>query len=189
MAHMPDYQQVTRSLDMVDGSDAAAEAHGTLCGLLCTAAGDLPAAWIDNTLADATEGGQTIPAGARDVLLELYDETRAALRGPDMEFEPLLPGGEQGLGERTRALASWCQGFLYGLAMRGLRDFGELDGEIREFLEDLVQITRAEPGSSTESEDGEAAFYEIMEYVRVGVQFVFDVSNPAPPVKRGAIVH
>jgi len=189
MAELPDYRQITRSLGTVDLSDAAAEAHGTLCGLLCTAAGDLPAAWIDNTLADATGAGQTIPVDAHEILEDLFDATRAALQGPEMDFQPLLPGEEQSLGVRTRALASWCQAFLYGLAVRGLKDFGELDGEIREFLDDLIQVTRADPGPDSENEDGEAALYEIVEYVRVGVQFLFDVSNPAPPVKQGFAVH
>ena len=179
----PAYQDIEDSLG---GAASAAEAHGTLCGLLCIAADDLPMSWVSNTVADATEGGFTIPAaGDQSVLLALYAGTSEALAGDSMAFTPLLPSDDETLSVRAEALGSWCQGYLYGLAVRGLKGFEELPEEVREILGDLVQIARAgvdEEDGDEDNEEGEAAYVELVEFVRVGVQIVFDqLVPPAGP--------
>lgn len=189
MAGPPDYDEITRCLGMPGARDAAAEAHGTLCGLMCTAADDLPAAWIANTLADVMDDPQTAPVNARQALHDLYEASRTALAGSDMGFVLLLPGDEHELAARTDALASWCQGFLYGLAVRGLREFENLEGEIREFLEDLVQISRAGLDNDQTAEGDEAAYVELVEYVRVGVQLLYELMNPRRPVSQTEAIH
>lgn len=180
----PAYQDIEDSLG---GAASAAEAHGTLCGLLCIAADDLPMSWVSNTVADATEGGFTIPAaGDQSVLLALYAGTSEALAGDSMAFAPLLPSDDETLSVRAEALGSWCQGYLYGLAVRGLKGFEELPEEVREILGDLVQIARAgvdEEDGDEDNEEGEAAYVELVEFVRVGVQIVFD--QLVPPAGSG----
>jgi len=186
MAQLPDYDDIADSLGDGHANTSPAETHGTLCGLLCTAAQDLPDAWIRNTLADAMQDPSHAPVGAHHALQQLYVASVIALDGDDMAFSPLLPPDDRGLEVRTAALAGWCQGFLYGLAVRGLRDFSDLEGEIREFLEDMVQISRAEidDTAAAASERDEAAYAELVEYVRVGVQLFYEAANagrrPAP---------
>lgn len=179
MAQLPDYDDIAESLGGGLAGTSPAETHGTLCGLLCTAAQDLPDAWIRNTLADAMQEPGHAPVGAHQALQELYATSVTALGGDDMTFSPLLPADDRGLEVRTAALAGWCQGFLYGLAVRGLRDFSDLEGEIREFLEDMVQISRAEVDDTAAeaSERDEAAYAELVEYVRVGVQLFYEVAK------------
>ncbi len=181
MAQLPDYDDIADCLGDRGGGAAAAEAHGTLCGLLCTAAQDLPHAWIRNTLADAMQETGEAYGDARRALGSLYGASLAALNGEDMRFCPLLPPDDRDLGARTLALASWCQGFLYGLAIRGLRDLSDLEGEIREFLADLAQISRAEFGdvAGEASEQDEVAYAELVEYIRVGVQLFYEATNAA----------
>ncbi len=188
MAQLPDYDEIAECLNDPGIGVAAAEAHGTLCGLLCTAAQDLPGAWIGNTLADANDQPRQVPVDAYQKLELLYRESLAALDGADMAFCPLLPADDCDLTTRTAALAVWCQGFLYGLAVRGLRDLTDLAGETREFLEDLVQISHAEldAAAAEASEQDELAYAELVEYIRVGVQLFFETANPvldpaAPP--------
>ena len=160
---------------------SAAEAHGTLVGLLSTAADDLPGSWIANTLADATEGADIPYPADQAALAALHDATAATLAGDQMAFEPLQPSDDAPLEERVAALAGWCQGYLYGMAVRGLRDFGELPEDVREVLTDFVQIAQAGPDDDDDDEGGERAYAELVEYVRVGVQLVYD--QLAPPVK------
>lgn len=174
MTQLPEYPDIAACLRDGAGGATAAESHGTLCGLLCAAAGDLPEAWIENTLADSHESSATPSAADHHLLGDLYKSTLAALQGTQMSFRPLLPDDSEDLTARIDALASWSQGFLYGLAVRGLKDFGDLDGEVREFLEDLVQITRAEPDENSDAETNEAAYAEVVEYLRVGVQLVYE---------------
>jgi uncharacterized protein YgfB (UPF0149 family) len=190
MSELPDYEEITQCLGAGIGGEAAAEAHGTLCGLLCAAAEDLPGTWIHNTLADAQENPQQLPVNARRTLEELYERSLTALEGEQMSFAPLLPDDRSDLPKRTSALAGWCQGFLYGLAVRGLREFSELEGEIREFLEDMVEISRAELDVEyLPSDADEAAYTELVEYVRVGVQLIYETVSPGRAVSRSDAVH
>ena len=179
MKDLPEYRDIAESLGDGAGAPTAAEAHGTLCGLMCAAAGDLPEAWIENTLADSRESADTISTDDHRHLVQLYKSTLEALQGTQMSFRPLLPDSAEDMEIRIDALANWSQGFLYGLAVRGLKDFGNLDGEIREFLDDLVQITRAAPDEESDPEANEAAFMEVVEYVRVGVQLIYEHTTQA----------
>jgi hypothetical protein len=160
--------------DAADGS-ATAEAHGTLCGLMCVAADDLPGAWVDNTLAD--RGGQ-VSASAAEALTGLHAWTRRAIEGDQMSLDLLLPGDDLGLDRRTEALARWAQGFLYGLAVRGLREPEALPEPIGELVADFSQIGMASHDGVDEDDSGEAAYAELVEFVRVGVQVIFDELNP-----------
>ena len=171
---MPYYGELQAALGAAASGSTAAEAHGTLCGLLCAAAEDVPEAWIHNTLADL-EGYSLGGAGDARALLEtLHQSTVAALEGDQMGFELLLPDDDTGLDDRAAALAAWCNAFLYGLAMRGLRPMEELPDELREILADFSEIGRAGVAEEEAEEAGESAYAELVEYVRVGVQIVFD---------------
>lgn len=171
----PSYAEIQQAL----GSAAsAAEAHGTLVGLLSTAAEDLPGSWIANTLADATEGTDVPTAAERDALAALHRATAEALAGQQMAFAPFLPDDEEPLEVRVEALGSWCQGYLYGLAVRGLRSLDELPDDVREILADLAQIAQAAPDDELDDEGGEGAYMELVEYIRVGVQLIYDQLVP-----------
>jgi yecA family protein len=170
---LPDYVELQACLAPGGADQSAAEAHGTLCGLLCAGSGDLPEAWIQNTLADCSEGDA--PSGdVHDALRVLYQETVEAMTGDEMGFQLLLPEDGQPLAERAQALASWCHGFLYGLAVRGLKPVDELPDELREILADLSELSRAAFTVEETEEQGEEAYAELVEYVRVAVQLFFD---------------
>ncbi len=169
----PDYARLQAVLGTGGAEARAAEAHGTLCGLLCAGAGDLPETWINNTLADSAEG--ELPGEeAAQALAALYRSTGEAISGDQMAFQPLLPADDRPLGERAEALAAWCQGFLYGLAVRGLKPVEELPDELREILADFSEISRAAFTREETEEQGEEAYAELVEYVRVAVQLFFD---------------
>lgn len=137
-------------------------------------ADDLPEAWVQNTLADAA-----LPEpDARELLEAVYAATRDGLQGTEMGFALLVPGDDATLEERADALGAWCQGFLYGMAVRGLRDMEELPDELREILGDLSEISRAGVAREETDEEGEEAWAELVEYVRVAVQLVFDQTSP-----------
>lgn len=176
--NIPDYGELQAALGAEEYGADAAEAHGTLCGLLCAAAADLPESWIHNTLVDAEEYSFGGRADARSLLEALHDATRAALRGGAMTFQLLLPRDEVRIEDRAAALAAWCNGFLYGLAMRGLSPVGELPEALREILTDFSEIGRAGVAEEEVEEAGEAALTELIEYVRVAAQLVYDECRP-----------
>lgn len=170
---------------MSGSESAAAEAHGTLCGLLCVAADDLPDSWLNNTFADAGQDPSEIAEADRLCLMKLFGDTVTVLGGTDFEVWLLLPDDETSLTLRADALGRWCQGFLYGLAVRGLKDFEQLPDDMREILDDLSQIAEAEFADGEGEEEGEHAYANLVEYVRVGVQLIYDELNP-PPIQRPA---
>jgi uncharacterized protein YgfB (UPF0149 family) len=183
----PLYGELQMALGASPGGSMAAEAHGTLCGLLCAGSADVPEAWIHNTLADAEDYSFGGPGDARALLESLHAATAGALAGDQMFFALFLPDDDASIEERAEALAAWCNAFLYGLAMRGLRPMEELPDELREILADFSEIGRAGVAEEEAEEEGESAFAELVEYVRVGVQIVFDEcraprqAEPAPP--------
>lgn len=155
----------------------AAETHGTVCGALCAGAegeGD----WLSHIL-DEASGSDEAQKACRRALLTLRDETYALLRSGTLEFELLLPDDEEGLADRTAALGEWCQGFLFGMGLAGDRlDVEELGEETAEVLRDMGQIAQAGFEGAGGEED-ETAYVEIVEYVKVGVQLLYEELQPA----------
>jgi uncharacterized protein len=176
------FTEVQRALARAHSVADAAEAHGTLAGALCA----LQPYTLDNWLSEILPEGRAAPAEAAR-LRALYDATSLALRAEQMGFEPLLPGDDEPLQDRTAALGEWCQGFLYGLGTGKLRDIGSLSGDTAEILRDLTEITHVDVDPADGAENNESAYAELVEFVRVGVQLLFEQLEPlrspesAPP--------
>ncbi len=152
----------------------AAEAHGTLCGALCAGSNFALEDWLEELLEDP--GGHC--GQCRDVLETVYGETAQALSDDSMEFTPLLPDDDQPLAGRASALAEWCHGFLYGLGTGRLNSIAELPGEVGEVVHDFTEISRATPGEEEATEADEHAYAELIEFVRAGVQLIYDELQP-----------
>jgi uncharacterized protein len=181
LMHAETYTEIQRVLMQERSLADAAEAHGTLAGCLCAAIGYRFEDWLLEILPE----GQADPMG-RETLRELYVGTSGALAGSELEFELLLPEDEQPIDARTAALAQWCQGFLYGLGTSVVQDESGLPGDIGEIVRDLTEITHVAVDTEQTEESNESAYAELVEFVRVGVQLVFDElgplrDQPAPP--------
>ena len=163
------YAEIQRVLTDERSMTDAAEAHGTLVGALCTASTYRFEDWLQEILPDGR--AQDLSAGA---LHSVYFLTSETLAGQDLEFQPLLPEDEQPLNERTAALAHWCVGFLYGLGSGSIQDLKTLPGEVGEVVRDFDEITRVGVDGGETDEQNESAFAELVEFVRVGVQLVFE---------------
>jgi uncharacterized protein len=167
-----DYAEVQRSLAHSHALAEAAEAHGQLAGALCALVPYRMEDWLAEILPEAS-----LPNGADPVLETLYEATVASLAGRDMDFDLLIPGEDRPIEERTQALTSWCTGFLYGLGTSAA-DPQRLPGELGEIVRDLTEITRADVDANDTQEANESALAELVEFVRVGVQLVFDELEP-----------
>ncbi|BAU50172.1 hypothetical protein SVA_3636 [Sulfurifustis variabilis] len=172
----PDYAQLTEALSSADVDMSAAEAHGLLTGAIVSPSPPAPA-----RLFFGTGDGFSSPGG-RQLLAALEDaarETEYRLRGMEFGFEPMLPA-EASLDQRVEALADWCRGFIYGIAAGGVRDPGALNGDAGEFLGDALQISEAETSPDESEEEQERDLAEIVEYVRIGVQLVYEELHGRP---------
>ena len=182
----PDYSRIQQLLVQERSLADAAEAHGTLAGCLCAASGYRFEDWLREILPE----GHAAPAVAA-TLRELYTASAGALLQRDFEFELLLPTDEQPIDARAAALAQWCQGFLYGLGAGAIPDASELPGEVGEIVRDLVEISRAGVDAEQGEESNESAYAELVEFVRVGVQLLFEelATARSPPPASPAPLH
>jgi uncharacterized protein len=175
------YPEIARVLERLSSSVPAAEGHGALCGALCTNAHYPVQRWLDELLP-----GEQHERGAGDAyapveddeeerpLRLLFTDTLRSLRGDEMEFELLLPDDDDTLEVRATALSQWCQGFLYGFGTGAEVSLEELPADVNEILRDLTHIGRATVELEPGVEEEEAAYAEVVEYVRVGVQLIHD---------------
>jgi uncharacterized protein YgfB (UPF0149 family) len=176
------FPEITRVLEGLSSSVAAAESHGCLCGALCTAADYPVERWLEEIVPEADqsdnegdEGDDSIGDDQSQAALRLlYSDTLQALRGDEMDLELLLPDDNIALGLRATALSQWCQGFLYGFGAARHVNAEELPTDVDEILRDMTHIGRATVEVGEGSEEEEEAYAEVVEYVRVGVQLIHD---------------
>lgn len=183
LSHSDIQRVLTQSHALAD----AAEAHGTLAGALCSAS----AYQLDDWLGEILPDGRAQPEAAA-WLRELFDSTSSALGDAQMGFTPLLPADDDALLDRTEALGEWCRGFLYGLGSGQVRDLASLGGDTDEIIRDFTAITQVGVDPQDSDENNEEAYAELVEFVRVGVQLLFDrlaaVRIP-PPAGDGSPLH
>jgi len=187
----PSFDLVDEGLRRAEASTDAAEAHGSLCGLVCGLGSGGQATWLAETLADARAGESA--AGNTGRLLEaLAASTRAALEGADMTFQPLLPDDGAPLVERVDCLAQWCQGFNHGLFVAARIGTAEAElgsGHTAEIVRDFGEMAQVSLGGEEADADGEAAYAELVEYVRVSVQLVYEELSEVRRRVQAAAVH
>jgi hypothetical protein len=152
----------------------AAEAHGSLCGALCSMSPYKMQDWVNEILPD----GAALSAESAAMIERVFTATAASFGEQGMEFEPLLPNDEQPLNGRANALALWCTGFLYGLGTGHISDLEALSGDVGEIVRDFTEISRATGDDAEADESNEQAYAELVEFIRVAAQVVYEELLP-----------
>jgi uncharacterized protein len=161
---------------------ALAELHGGVCGALCAGG---PAA-AERWLAECLEDQPPVLGGELEgPLRALVDSSWRILAGDALSFQPLLPDDDAPLEEQVQAFALWCHGFLGGIGAsapdvggapeRGALAAGEED-HVAEILADFAEFSRAglSGDEAAGREQPDFALAELVEYLRVSVQLVFE---------------
>lgn len=183
------YSDYERALRAAHAMTEPAEAHGTLVGALCAVEGYPFEHWLAEILPEGP-----VDAEVSEVLRALYEETAESLGATDLHFDLLCPDDEAPIEQRTQALSLWCNGFIYGLGVNGGRDPRLLPGDMGEVVRDLAEIARAGVDASDDDEVNEAAYAELIEFVRVGAQLIHEELSdqrvpPAPRPPSSATLH
>ncbi len=171
-----DHDELEEALQRCGASWDAAQSHGLLTGKLAVAGVGAGPDWLLQVL-EGTDEAQAPGSSCRSLLDKLYQATFWQLSERLSDFEPLLPGDFADAATRTSAMAHWCEGFLHGLvsAQHGAELRDRLSAEpLADIIRDMLQITRAEVDFDTDHETNEAAYTELVEYLRVAAQLAYE---------------
>ncbi len=176
MADDIQYDDLDSALRRCGSSWDAAQSHGLLASRLAVAGPDGGLGWLQQVLAE-TDPSNALAAECRDLLAALLDVTQRSLSERQSGFVPLLPGDDESPAKRAAALAHWCEGFLHGLVSEKQNE--QLKARLAEeplvdIIKDMLQITRATVDEDEDTEESEAAYNELVEYVRVAVQLLYE---------------
>ena len=168
----------------------ASQTHGLLSGRLAIAGSDSGFDWLSQVL-EGTEQADTIRDECESMLGQLFEVTYRQLTERQSGFEPLLPSEDDGTAVRATALAHWCEGFLHGLvaAHNGDELKTRLAAEpLADIIRDMLQITRASADEDDDTESDDSAYTELVEYVRVAAQLVYEeLSDLRHPTREPAV--
>lgn len=178
----PAYDDLDSLLSSYGGAFGASECHGILCAMAScqlqldgeTWAKRMLSGEMEAVLEGTDSGGGGIDAADKEALKALFDDSVKQLADPDLGFKLLLPDDDTSLDTRTEALAGWCEGFLYGLALGGIKEFNMFSEPVQEFAQDLTEIAQLSHEDGDDTETGESAFFDISEYVRMGALMIRD---------------
>lgn len=186
MANYPDIPQLESLLFDIDAPLGAIESHGGLCGMLCAQGATEASQWMLQVLGEREESSASLQQVGK-MLLQMHQLTVEQMNDSDVEFEMLLPDDDESVETRVEALGIWCQGFVYGLALGGVKEDTDLPEDSAEIIKDILEISRAGYVADDEAdvkisaevdEEDEIAFMEVMEYVRIGTLLVYEELQP-----------
>ncbi len=176
---LPTYVELNQALSNTALKLHPSQVHGLICGILSGNSKDTTA-WEELIAGDKTHE----PAKTHEILQHLYDESKKQLNDFLFDFHLLLPADSSTLPERAEALTVWCQGYLTGLKMVQVKIVGREPSEITEAINDLIEIAKMNFEEVIASEEDEAAYIELVEFVRMAVILIYqdlrDVNGAAP---------
>lgn len=188
----PGFDVVDGVLRRIGAAGGVPEAHGTFCGLVCFLGRQAGAVWVAGLEAAGQQTVQPEQGVESGILGDLATTTLAALSEGDMSFSPLLPPDDRPLSLRATGLAEWCAGFMHGLGEaaghRAAHD--ALGGDVtQEIMADFSEIARVTLGGEETELEAETAYTELVEFVRVSVQLIFEELHAVRENLSSARVH
>jgi len=193
MEHAIRHDDLDSALKRCGATWDAAQAHGLLSGRLAIAGTQSGFDWLSQVL-EGTDATDPTRSECEVMLGTLFESTYSQLSERQSDFEPLLPDDEDRTSVRATALGHWCEGFLHGLVagIHGDAVKERLSAEpLEDIIKDMLQITRATADDDNDDETNEAAYAELVEYLRVAAQLTYEElaefrGNPASDEGREA---
>jgi yecA family protein len=176
------HHELEQLLHAADAEGGASEAQGLLAGIICAGGKSEPALWLAHLL-----GENTLSAAANEIseqLTSLHTDILRQFNDDAFGFNLILPDDDTPLSVRTEALSQWCGGFLYGLALGGIREDAEMPANVSEVMKDFYEISHARFAYETTDDADEAAYMEIAEYVRMSVLLLHEELQPLSTTTR-----
>ena len=154
--------------------DTISSAHGLLCGFYCVKQDLELDDWLNEVLV-SIDLNNLLEKEAHQVLAEVFNNTSEQLADPTLNFWPIIADDNSPLRDQASTLIEWCQGFLIGL---GLSSVETADEEVTEMIKDISEISLLNV-DLMDTEENANDFYEIVEFVRIGVLFIQETLQPS----------
>ena len=187
MPHYPDISQLEGLLFDVDAMLGATESHGALCGMLCAQGATEAAQWMLQVLGEHEETSSALQQAGK-LLIQIHQLSVEQMNDSNVDFDLMLPDDDEPLESRVEALGVWCQGFVFGLAVGGVKEDTDLPEDSKELIKDILEISRAgyiaddeaelNAMAADDGEEDEVAFMEVTEYVRMGTLLIYEELQP-----------
>lgn len=178
--NLPLFEEISNELLSLNMYVHASECHGAICGYLSANQGEDFNYWFKNvlhTLSDEalTEGEVSNVADSEDaqIINTMFNVSLQQLQDPSCSIRLLVPDDEEALSERVEALAEWCHGFLFGLTLVAADEMSKYSTDAQEVISDFVKISQTDLDGGDNAEEAEAAYAEIVEYVRIGALLIW----------------
>ncbi len=157
------------------------ELHGLMLGEIVGGLKRTSADWMNQVLEHM--GIEALDeqryANASNDLVAFYSHALEGIDKDSSSFRLLLPDDDYALSERVESLVVWIRGFLEGIAISASDELRQMDSELQEILKDFVEICQID-SRVEQDESGEKEFFEISEYVRIGVLNLYaELNQPA----------
>ena len=164
------YEQLDGKLRETGWKSGVPEAHGLLTGLACRG---FPASRIANKmyLFELGMDQDSMPLQA------LYELIVQNLESDHPVFDLMLPDDHESLFARADEIANWCSGFAQGFCHDGEMAMLQKKGPVKEMFDDVMSIARIQGEPSGDGPDRQAeerALTEIEQYLRVGIQLIYE---------------
>lgn len=163
---LPKYQEIDQALQHTTLKLHPAQVHGVITGLICADPNNAKG-WEELVT------GQKETKKTHDILQLIYEKTAHQLSDFLFEFQLILPSDRTALPDRAEALTLWCQGFLTGLKLKQIPVEGREQSEMTEAIDDIIEIAKMNYEEVVASEEDEAAFMELVEYVRMAAILIY----------------
>ncbi len=169
---MQNYEQLNEMLIASGAGFHASECHGFLCALVCGNGLIQEQKIKEYFLLDSNE--VLNPDECFNHLKALAEDIETKMYSSDLDLELLLVDEDDALAERSRSLAEWCQGFMSGLGLSGVKD-EQIPSESQELISDFYKIANLDADDKDDSGQGnDFALMELIEYVRMGTIYIFE---------------
>ena len=168
------YDLAKDALQKLNTDDTISSAHGLLCGFYCVKQDIQLDDWLNEILV-SIDLNNLLEKESHHVLAEIFNNTSEQLADPTLNFWPVIADDASQLREQANTLIEWCQGFLVGL---GLSSVETSDEEVLEMIKDISEISQLD-AELLDSEENTQDFYEIVEFVRMGVLFIQETLQPS----------
>lgn len=185
MSNAMQFLEIQNILIEINSINDVADSHGIACGMLVANTTANKMIWIKQLIGEM-EQDTLPPANAIKSMGHWFDEIKNQLQDSHLRFELCLPDDDQPLEKRVSALQEWCRGFILGIALSGVKDFGQLPQDTQELLIDFSRIGAEEEFDLNNIDEAEISYSDISQYVRIGVLLI---NEELQPLQSSAKIH